>query len=616
MSPSSADKPDLQGETMIKKDHTLSIFIVCASLVMVISGGIGFLATSILLKLPRADSCPKIFWPLASASVRLYCAQLATQEKTVSGWVEAIKMVDNLPSEHNLRTEIDHNIEEWVSAILNQGETLFQSGKIDEAISVAEEIPADIPNYNLVEKQIEHWQAVWGQAERTEKRVEQYISTRNWNKAFREAAQLTGVENQYWSTVKYEETLNLIQAAKEESGKLESAYALLETGELDDLLKAIASAEKIESDSLGYQEAQELIESAKNQILKLIQAKIEARDWVGLETALNKISQDEKDLNENLNDWYQLANAGTSADQGTVESINKAITLASSIESRSPVYYEAQKLINRWEIEAEDVEILNEANQIAKGGTIEDLEKAIATVSAISSFHPRYEEAQNQINQWNRQIQIIEDRPYLEKAQRLAQGSTLNSWQEAINQARLITSNRPLYPEAQKIIQQSVYKIQVTEDRPVLDQAIRLASQEDWYGAIAKAKQITSGRALYGEAQQKINTWQVQINAQQSLEEAYRLAADNTVSGLTRAIQLVSQIPSYTTTAKTVQPALNEWSEALLILAEDTSNYDYDEAIAIAQQIPRGSSAYNSARTFIEIWKRKKNTSSLDFPDS
>lgn len=611
MSQFSTNQPEIKPEKS-RKDYTLTIFLVLASLVMVVSGAVGFVATSMLLKLPRAESCPKVFSPFASASMRLYCAQLASEAQNVSGWVEAITMVKSLPSNHPLRPEIDRNIALWVQGVINEGENLFQQGKIDEAVTLLEQIPREDSATILVKAQQEKWQSIWREGESKQQQVEKYITTRNWNQAYREAAQLTTVNNRYWSNVQYEVTLNRIQSAQAESSQLDSAYVLLETGELDDLLIAIDEADKITEDSLAYQEAQELISTANNEIVKFIQAKIDQRDWQGLQAALDKITPEDR-FSDTFQDWSELAQAGITADQGTVEGISEAITLASQIKARSSVYYEAQKLISRWELEVKDVEILAEARSLAKSGRKEDLTEAISTASNISAFNPRYQEAQTEISNWNRQIQIIEDQPILERAQKLARGITLEAWQEAIAQANLIKPSRPLYSEAQKVIEQSRYNIEITQNQPLLDQATRLANQENWADAIAIARQIPRGRALYPEAQEKLELWQTEIDAQDTLAQAYRFAATNQVNDLIKAIQLANQIPNYTSVASASQEAVKQWSEQLLAIAEDTANYDLEQAISIANNIPRNSSVYNSARTYMEIWRKKQSRSPLDF---
>lgn len=615
MSQPSTNQVNSNEVNKVKFNYNLWIFLISTLLLMGVSGGVGFVATSMILKLPRSESCPKIYWPLASASMRLYCAQLASTQGTVEGWVQAINMVKVLPEEHIIRPEVNENIEQWVQGILAEGEQMFQSGKIDEAMSIAAKVPEDVATNLLVEKTTSKWQSIWSEGENREKQIEKYLSTGNWSDAFREAIQLTNLENQYWSTVKYEETLNEIQVAKTESSKLESAYALLEKGQVDDILQAMTEAEKIDTSSSAYSQAQSLIEQAQNDLLKIIESKIQQRDWQELEITLGKITE-KAELTGNVEDWYQLAKAGTTANQGTVKAIEEAIVEAEKIPASSPIYYEAQKLTRRWKLEIEDLKELNTARNIAQQGRIQDLEAAIATVESIPVFHPRYQEAQTEISRWTREIQVIEDRPILNKAQQLASAQTVQGWQAAIIEATKITPNRPLYPQAQNIIQQSRQKIQYSQDRPILDQAITLANQENWSGAIAKARELSPQRSLYAEAQQKIRTWQEQLQAQENLQEAYRLAETKTADALIQAINLASQIPNYAAVKPSSNQAINQWAEDLLVIAEETSNSSLDEAINIATAVPKGTTAYNSARTYMEIWRKRKSQSPLIWTES
>ena len=75
-------------------------WVVWAAGLTLIPGSMGFLALSMLFKLPTAPNCPQIFWPLASASVRLHCAQLAASKQTINDFLQAITLVKQLPENH------------------------------------------------------------------------------------------------------------------------------------------------------------------------------------------------------------------------------------------------------------------------------------------------------------------------------------------------------------------------------------------------------------------------------------------------------------------------------------------------------------------------------------
>ena len=111
------------------------------AIALITSGSLSFIGVSLLLKLPSAPNCPKIFMLTASASMRLYCAELAANKQTVDNLVEAIELINSLPANHPLRPEIDRRIERWSLEILKLADNYFQEGKLDEAIAVAKKIP-------------------------------------------------------------------------------------------------------------------------------------------------------------------------------------------------------------------------------------------------------------------------------------------------------------------------------------------------------------------------------------------------------------------------------------------------------------------------------------------
>ena len=118
-----------------------------ALILILLSSGVGFGATTLLLKLPKTPQCSRVFWPVASASMRLYCAQLSADERTVDSLLRAIELVASLPADHPLHTEVERNIEEWATSILNLAEDEFQSGKLEEAIKTVKRIPDDVEAY-------------------------------------------------------------------------------------------------------------------------------------------------------------------------------------------------------------------------------------------------------------------------------------------------------------------------------------------------------------------------------------------------------------------------------------------------------------------------------------
>ena len=569
-------------------------------------GGIGFLATSALLKLPNNPNCTQLSLFFTSATNRIYCAQLEAEQKTVTGLLNAIALVRELGDDHPMQNEINRNVKQWSNEILEIAAQKFQRGQLDEAIAIAQNIPEIIPNYDEIKGNIEKWRLIWSSAEEIEDRVETQLKQGEWNKAFLVAVKLLNVDNEYWQTTKYQETVKTINLAREESKKLDGAYVAIKSGGTDNLFKTLEIASEIPPSSYSYISAKKLIEDAEVQLTKLATKFIDNQDWNDLANLAARI-RDNSDLKNKSRDWLSLASAGRNANLGTVSGMELAIAEAEQINSDSDLYETKEKLINRWELEKEDLAHLTMARELARPGNVGDLQAAIARAKLIPNQNPLYREAQREIQQWNRKIQIIEDQPILNQAKEIASANNLQAWRQGINQARQIGSNRALYSEARSLINRWQRNIEREEDQPILYQAIALGNRNNYQGAIDTASRIGRGRVLYGEAQRKIREWRREIMAEQDLERAYQTAETNTTESIVRAISIARRVPSSSSVQGQTRLAINRWSEQLLVMAKKTA-YDYSkdslkQAINIAENIPYGSSAYSQAQQQIKSWR-------------
>ncbi len=571
-------------------------------LLVLCSGGIGYGATSILLRLPETQSCSKVFWPIASAAVRLYCAQNAAENKTVSGLLEAIDLVAVLPENHPLRPEIERNIKKWAMSILEVGEEQFQKGNLQQAIATAKQIPRNVEAHSLVEQKIDNWQSIWSQGEENYAQIEQRLRDAKWNEAFSWAVRLTDSKNEYWATTKYEESINKINVAQEENATIGKAQTQLSNGKIEGILLAIDKVEDIDKDSYAYEQAQKIITEGKEKLLENIEQMIEEENWRELLQVSNRIPYSLGWQNQ-VREWNILASAGSTASLDTVLGIEEAIEEIQKIEANSSYYQEAQKLIKRWELEIEDVKHLSKARQLARVGTLDNLNKAIAEASLIPNSNPRYSEARREVKQWRNKIQIIEDQPILNRAKELSYGNTIDAWRRAIAEANLISRSSPLYGEAQNYSRTWRANIERTEDQPILDEAIAFADINNYPAAIAEAQKIRSGRILYGEAQEKISLWQQEINAQEYMQQANALSNIGTPESLNRAIKLARQVSSTSSLRSQTIDNVARWSWQILNLAKQASNTSLSKALAIAEQVPSGTPAYGEAQTQMQTWR-------------
>ncbi|BAY39784.1 hypothetical protein NIES2111_41610 [Nostoc sp. NIES-2111] len=592
---------------LIKLPRWMRGWVGFALLLTIIPGGIGFVAMAMLLKLPAAPNCPAIFWPLASASVRIHCAQLAASKQTVEDLLQAIALVKQLPQDHPLRGEADRFLEEWSKDVLQLADQSFQAGNLEQAIATAKKIPQDLSAYKLVDEQIAKWQTIWDKAQGIYTDAVEELRQQRWQSAFMVASKLLRVDNKYWASVKYDELNDIITASKEDVDKLDKAQRLADSKVVDNLLEAIKLAESVGEKSYLYRKAQESIPAFGRKMLELAQAKMDERD---ADKALEIARQipESTGLQTQVEDFIALADAQRNAWQGNVAGLQAAITQAQQIDPSRPNYDKAQQLISRWQLEIEDVARLEKAQTLANQGTINDLTAAIAEVQMIPSSNPRGSEARQNMNRWQSQIETIEDRPYLERAEQIALLDDINSLQAAIAEAGQIRQGRALYPEARRRIRTWVGKVQRIQDQPYLDQAREFASRGDLSAAINAAQPIaSSGRALSGEAQEAIDEWRSQIRARDNWNRAREMAATGTPQALAEAIRLADQVSNKSILRMDANIAIDQWGQQILDIARSEGNSDMSRAIETARLVPRNSSAYSAAQEQIKIWQQFLN---------
>ena len=576
---------------------------VWAALFVVVFGGVGFLATWQLLNMQKSPNCPKIFWPIASASLRLYCAQLSADSRTVAGLLEAIALVEALPEDHPLRSQVNQQVEEWARDILNLAEKDYQAGNLEQAIAKARQIPNNMAVAAIIEERIAKWQGTWTEGNEILSKLEENLRASNWNQSFRLAVDLLNLNNEYWATVKYNEALAKITVAREDSSKLDNAFNLFARGGLDNWFKVIEEARKIQASSYAYQEAQKLIGKTEDKLKEYAERLIERKQWQALRDLANESPKDLK-IKADITDWSVLSTAALDAETGTVDGLEAGILGLEQIDPSRPLHQTALAMKERWQLQVQDVKILSEARDLAQAGTIEQYSAAIAKAGEVPRNNPLWSQAQQEIGSWNRQIQVIEDRPILERAQEIALPGDINSLSSAIIQARAIGKNRALYRDAQREIRGWQVRIERMEDQPILDQAQALANLKDYSTAIETANQIPPGRALSSEASQNIRRWRRELRSRQNLQQANQLAATGTPEGLTRAIALVTNISTQTDAGVQRTELLERWSYQLLSLATDQANNGrYLEAIRLAESVSRESTAYSSARSQMQGWR-------------
>lgn len=561
--------------------------------------GLGVGSAVMLLRIPNLPNCRAIFWPTASASTRMQCAEAFAEQATVEGYLEAIALLEALPSDHPMQGEISQRIETWADRILDLAEQAFQDGQWQEAIAMARRVPHHTAAAQVVAERVETWNQIWQEAEAIYTAAETDLANLKFQDAFTKATQLLKVRNAYWRTTKYDELTATINAARETLNELGKAKRLASQRTLANLKEAIAIVEGVPSESPLYGEAQKVLGELGQTLLEMAENALNQRDADGAQQMLSAIPAS-LNLGADIADMRTIIEASQLSWQGGTTGLEGAITRLQSIDSSRPRYGFAQQLIGQWRAEVEGRSQLEWAQQLALAGTTDDLRAAIAEAEGISRSNPVWNEAKTHIDRWRGQVEITEDRPILDEARQFARMGDLNA---AIAAARRIGSGRALHSEAQDLIRGWRSDQERAEDAPILAQAQQLATAGQFQDAIATASQIGRGRALYDTAQADIALWRNQLRGQQQLQRAYQLAQQGSVAALGEAIQAAQQVPEGSPQRAEAVRTLNRWSLDLLRMAESEARLNLPRAIDIARTIPAQTEAYAQAQVRLREWQ-------------
>jgi len=266
----------------------------------------------------------------------------------------------------------------------------------------------------------------------------------------------------------------------------------------------------------------------------------------------------------------------------------------------------------------EDRLILERADRLADRGSVDFLQAAIQEARKVGAGRTLSREADERITNWIGRVETAEDRPILERADRLAAQGTSDSLRAAIQEARKVGAGRTLGQIADERILIWTKRIQIIEDQPVLDAARARARTGDLSEAIAIANRIGEGRALHDQGQADVAEWQFQLMGQSLLNEAIAAASSGDPEALVNAIGLAQSIRESSGSRSRADQQITQWSWLILRQAEaaaqrgiaqanvaqrDAAQRSLETAISLASKIPSGTEAYSPAQVNIQNWQ-------------
>lgn len=185
----------------------------------------------------------------------------------------------------------------------------------------------------------------------------------------------------------------------------------------------------------------------------------------------------------------------------------------------------------------------------------------------------------------------------LNSARQIIEPLSASRFNDAIEEARQVPEGDEFYPQAQADI--------ARWSAVILDLAQGRAANGDFNGAIAAAGLVPQDQGdTYAQAQADIRTWQQQKVNRQLLQDAQARLRPDQATSFEEAIQLVQQIPADTPEYAVAQQRIDQWSQDILVIARArAADGQIPGAIAAAELVPPGTSAYDQAQEEIMRWR-------------
>ncbi|MFM7219752.1 MAG: hypothetical protein ACKO21_06010 [Nodosilinea sp.] len=475
-----------------------------------------------LVNLPPTTNCENPA-TVTSDRAQLYCAQTAAESGNLEDILTSLDLVGAWSSSHPLHYEVQPLVEEWSWVALRAAERELGDNQLQAAQALIARIPSTSPVYPQGQAALARWQTEWDQGRGLVAKAEKALQRKDWTTATAQLQALGNLENDHWRVEQVTLLSRRIQAERRAVALLNQAVALAAPGGSQGLGRALQTATQINPDTFTYQAAQVYLDRWSDLLLKLgldrwYASSLEEALALARQAALNPSRAQVAQELIWLSRSRQLAQASlrgwrTTPDQ--LITLYQAMLMANRIGSDSPYYGQAQSSLKTWRQHLEGMATLQAAEVPGRLVHLDTLKLAMTQAQQIPPGHPQRVRAQTLIAHWQLTIERLEDRPYLVEAHRLAKDKTMAGLQAAIEMAEKIALERALRPEAQGWVYLWRVQIEEIEDRPILNQARRLASQGNLFQAIAEALNVKPGRALYDEAQGAIAGWQWQIRQQE-----------------------------------------------------------------------------------------------------
>jgi hypothetical protein len=489
-----------------------------------ISGATAMTAFTSLSGLPPIPNCkiPSSSW---EDSGKLYCADQAARSKKPEALVSALEMVGDWDKNDPLYDQVNKLSNDWSRSVMDVAQRELDEGKLNQAIELIEKVPKSSSYYDESRATIKDWQTNWKDGEKILEKARDAIQEQNWAIASEEMRQLVQLGGEHWQK-RADKLISEMTIEQDAFRQLNVADDRAGADTVPDIQSAILLATQIDSTRLARKKLMTYVDRWSDQLIDLADYHFEVGDYKTAMEAAQAVPPGSKAEPQAIA-YLQTSRAQTASQDASPFGYIQALAYTAQVPKDAPVLEISKDDITQWEANVQSWSQLEFAKLFSRVDQEAGYKIAIDHATLVKPDNPNRVQAQSLIAQWDKQLNSVEDRKTIARAAQLAKNPDVASVQAAIAEARRIKVESPLRIRAQTLIAEWEGSIQSRIDQPILDQAIAQANQGNITAAIQTAEQITSDRALYGDAQDKINEWVAQIEIAEDepiLKEAETLA--------------------------------------------------------------------------------------------
>jgi hypothetical protein len=505
-------------------------------------GGTGITSYLLLIAVPPTPSCQGAI-PTSTDSERLYCAQVGAETKQIPKLRNAIELVRGWTDRHPLYGESQRLLKSWSEDLIRIGRKQLNEGKIESAIATLKIVPTNSPSYDRAQESIAKWSVQAQDSANIDAKFEQSMRTGDWNQSFVILQTVQKMRGTYWNGFKHDKMSAKLAQERDAWDKLQEAKDALVDKESDDyntrarrielavktagkkdkivelplpttpdpIVKAMKLANQIDPTTYVYRDGQILRSKWSKHLVSLSINSYKAQNFSEAIEIVQKVPQDTSVYGE-AQDWVKLNQAHVRAGKRHMLAMMDAIAQVKKIPRTSSIYTLARTKRSNWEGMLKQQTQFQWAKTIASFQQPATLALAIETAKQIPTQSEVGQSIQGEISTWNRQIETIDNRTILAKARQIvSKDESLPNLKAAVRLAGKITKDRPLGEEITGYVADWNEKIQTIEDRPILANAMAVASRGNYAQAVTIANRITPGRALYQDAQSQVRYWNLEL---------------------------------------------------------------------------------------------------------